>query len=453
MRLVNIFFSICMVWFLPRLSIAQLSIQISSRQEIYNRMQFPSDAVSATLKQDATMLRTFLSTSDRTSIYTGSLGFPWQVSTVHLHKDFYDTFTRDNNYALQHTAEYVYDFGTNRYHAITNGADRINLFLKNIYKISSRELLGFLHVEYTFQNGTDPYPAYYAIGLSYSSDNGSHWRFCGDIIRTYNTAADVRCNIGGAPYICKGDTFYVYFNEADSAFHNFPSVACAPRKDVITAAKAGHVVPWRKYNGNGSWAAEACAAVLHGRPGLGAEIISRPYLSSSPAVTLDTHGDAAYCSALKKFLLLIKAGWSLFLLESSDGLAWNNPTLVAINDSDPHGKLPSYPYFASLSGDASDDCSVVGKNFTIFYLNMLYPPIWPDCVDPSNAHTPCKPCTTGTPPPCITPPFSCRSSPVYIGNGCGYNYPGDCSGGWRKDGTDFSLWQIKVSTESPAKGK
>ena len=126
---------------------AQSRIQLSSRQEIYGRMQFPCDAVSATLRQDANMLRTFLSSYDRTAVYTGSLRYPWQVSTVHMHKDFYDKFNVGDSFALKHTAEYAYDFGSDRYHAITHGADNVNLVLKNIYKISSGELLGFLHVE------------------------------------------------------------------------------------------------------------------------------------------------------------------------------------------------------------------------------------------------------------------------------------------------------------------
>jgi hypothetical protein len=350
------------ILFFPTLSAsAQVAITASEPELLYATMPCRCDAVSATLKKDSSNLWTFLSSWDRTYKYSGSMDYPWQDNVLIMHSNYYKMFS---TYAKQHTAEYAYDFGTKRYHEIRNGSDRINLYLKNVHKIGSNELLGFLHVEYTFQDGVNPYPAYYSIALCHSTNNGDHWTFCGDIIRTNNIRADNRCNIGGAAYVIKDGNYYIYFNEVDQNYEKFPSVACADTGAVNIAARNGQVTEWKKFNSSGNWNIVACSS----NPGLGSRIIPESIMPFP-----DMHADAAYCNYLKKYLLAMKSSNNLYILSSTDGINWNNPQLVAqYNNST--GRIPSYPYFASLSSDANEDCSIVGKQFSVYYINMLYEP-------------------------------------------------------------------------------
>lgn len=340
-------------------------IIISSPELIYKEMDYPCDAVSATLKKDSSILYTILPSWDRTYIYEGTIEYPWQKKTLFLHKDFYKIFSE---YAKKHTAEYEYDFGTKNYSEIKNGADKICLYLKNVYKVSSNELLGFIHVEYVFQDGKNPYPAYYSIALAYSNNNGRLWNFCGDIIRTFNISPDTRCNIGGAAYIIKDKYFYVFFNEVDAYFNKYPCVARAPVSLVIEEARHGRVVNWEKYAGNEKWEIVACSK----KPGLGFRIIPDSILPN-----IDMHSDAAYCSALKMYLIAVNSNNNLYILQSKDGIKWEKPIQIASWDKATN-RIPVYPYFASLGRDSNDDCSIVGKEFSIFFLNVLFEPISKD---------------------------------------------------------------------------
>lgn len=341
---------------------AQQAIAVSGVRLMYATMPWPCDAVSATLKKDPANLWTFLSSWDRTYKYLGTLENPWRDKVVIKHAYYYDEFS---DYAIQHSAEYVYDYGTSRYQGIKDGGGPVSLYLKNVHTIGPKELLGFLHVEYLFQDGSNPYPSYYSIALCHSTNNGDHWTFCGDIIRTNNTHSDGRCNIGGAAYILKDGYYYVYFNEVDTNYNVFPSVARADTAVVNAAARAGRVSEWRKYSGNGAWNEPACSRA----PGLGVRIIPESVLPSP-----DMHADAAYCSCLKEYLLALRSISNLYLLRSSDGIEWHSPQLLAARDSITL-RIPSYPYFASLDKDASEDCSIVGREFSVYFLNVLYEPV------------------------------------------------------------------------------
>jgi hypothetical protein len=389
-------------------AISQPLLSISQPQQKYSAMIFPCDAVSATLKQDTNTLITFLSSADRTYTYSGPIDGLWKKSTMTMHADFYGSFS---SYALRNTAEYAYDHWVDssghinpKYHVIENAGSKVNLYLKNVHRIGPNELLGFLHVEYIYQDEANPYPAYYSIALSHSTNNGVSWTFCGDIIRTNNTSADSRCNIGGAAYIIKDGCYYVYFNEVDGAFRQFPSVACAETSEVNSAARMGQITDWRKFNSvTNAFDIVACS----GTPGLGSKIIPETMLPS-----LDMHTDAAYCSALSQYLLIVKSSNNLYLLRSRNGIAWSNPQKFASVNSSTM-RVPSYPFFASLASDANEDCSIVGKSFYIYFTNILYPP----------------------------------DSPGKAGwNGCPkYKGKGGCRwGAWRADGTDLALWRVKV---------
>ena len=53
---------------------------------------------------------------------------------------------------------------------------------QSLYKIASNELLAFNHIE-KMKCGPAFGCDYYATGISYSSDNGRSWTFCGEIVK------------------------------------------------------------------------------------------------------------------------------------------------------------------------------------------------------------------------------------------------------------------------------
>jgi len=247
-----------------------------------------------------------------------------------------------------------------------------NIYLKNVFDLGNGELIGFLHLEYLkgTQGSLNPacaqcpfYPAIYRISLCHSENSGKSWTFCGDIIGASDSRPG-QCNIGGVAYVTVGDYFYVYFNEKSPTSAAYPAVARALKKDVIDSVRKTppRVAGWHKYNGaSGNWDQD-------GISGLGTQILS--------GENLDLHADAAYCVACKRYLLTVRDNGKngLYLYQSVNGLEWKNPQFLAADYTE-NGVLyqPVFPYFASLSGDANTDCSVVGMEFFIYYIAQHFP--------------------------------------------------------------------------------
>jgi hypothetical protein len=366
--------------------------------------KFPCDAVCATVRQNNGKLHTYSSSFDRTYRYTGTAEKPWQNIKLHMNVSYFDNLS---TYAQEHTSEYVFDFGTPRYHRIENAGDSVGFYFKNIYRVDAGELIGFVHAEYYHQGRppqhaeADVYPAYYSIGLCRSANNGNSWTFCGDILRPFmNYTGDASFNIGGAPCLVVGDYLYIYFNEVNSVFDFYPGVARAKLRDVIDSARIGHVAAWKKWTGDTTWNADACG-IAGKKEGLGNRVIPASVLNG----IIDVHTDAAYCSSIKKYLITATLHDTLFILQSEDGLSWKNPQLVAGNNLGTAGSIPQFPFFVSISGQSSKDYTVIGNKFYIYFLNRLPSPL----------------------------------------NKCP-NPPGNeqCIGEFRKDGTDFPLWRVLV---------
>lgn len=259
-----------------------------------------------------------------------------------------------------------------------------NAYIPNVYQCPGGGLVGFVHIESSKGNPTEnPAPppgnnwfygdrgansVRYSIGIAYSGDNGEHWSYCGDVICSGNQ--DGNCgtnNIGGIPYVVHNDSLYVYFNEFDAGNNRRIGVARAKAGDVIAAAQAGNVTLWEKYTDPG-WSTDALASGNYG-----ADIV--PHISGISLY--DTHADAAYCSPLSTFLLLAQTSGNgkLLLYSSYDGLHWNSNPAYLDDNYDCSGTPvvcteQPHAFFVSFNLDGSNDCTIVGKEFYVYYLHQ-----------------------------------------------------------------------------------
>jgi hypothetical protein len=209
----------------------------------------------------------------------------------------------------------------------------------NLYKCNDGSLIGFVHVETA--GATDAVNCKFRTGLAYSVDQGDHWKYLGDILRTQQ---DGFHNMGGLPYIVVGERLYVYFNDYPRSGGEVEAVARAKISDVLAAAKRGTVCTWKKY-ASGQWNED-------GLTGAGSNIF--PW---------DSHADAAYCRPYGKYLRTGWNGGTLYLLSSTDGINWGDQKVLY----SALGEVP-YSFFAGLDG-GSDDCSEVGNAFSIYFPN------------------------------------------------------------------------------------
>ena len=129
-------------------------------------------------------------------------------------------------------------------------------------------------------------------------------------------------------------------------------MARAPLRDVAEAAARHQVTTWHKYR-DGRWDTPG----LSGVPG--SNIIPRVYGGE------DLHSDAAYCTALGKYLLTVQTGSAhkLLLFSSADGITWSQE---AILDETEDAVLQPYSAFVDFNSP-SNDGSVVDGEFYIYF--------------------------------------------------------------------------------------
>ncbi len=253
-----------------------------------------------------------------------------------------------------------------------------NAYITNIYECANGGCVGFVHLESSkgnpfhagnwFYCDSNSNSVRYSIGLAYSTDTGESRIYCGDIIAAGNPDGNCgRNNIGGIPYVVRNDSLYVYFNEYDAANRKRISVARASILAVQKAAEKGTVSLWEKY-GEAGWQGGALA-----QGNFGANIIPK----WSDVSFYDTHSDAAYCPALKKYVLLVCTGGNgkLLLYTSLDALHWGKNPVIIEDEYDCSGEPPVcteqiHAFIVSFNRDASPDCSVVGKEFYVYYIRQ-----------------------------------------------------------------------------------
>jgi hypothetical protein len=218
-------------------------------------------------------------------------------------------------------------------------------WIENIYQTADGALLAFCHVEQA-----DPTTSgWWAGGLAYSTDGGQTFTILGKTIATQlrdtNGAGN---NIAGMPYVIKDGYFYVYFTEAGQ-----PAVARAPVAEVLDAARRGTVSLWSKYY-NGGWESG-------GRNGP-----ASPIITASTVNDYGTHGDAAYSTYLKRYILVGGTGGSgrgVYLAFGDDVASFDVPSWIQSGST----TAPSLsPYETIVNTDGTDN-GVVGQSFYVYF--------------------------------------------------------------------------------------
>jgi hypothetical protein len=235
-----------------------------------------------------------------------------------------------------------------------NGHANQGLWIMSIYKISEKELLGFIHTEscYNLDLPCREEWKLFTIGLGYSKDNGESWKFLGDIVRPYNyDQPDKNINVGGVGYVVIGDQFQIFFQDYDENGRPRAGTARANIVQVIEAARKGASFEWKKYR-DGQWNEP-------GLTGLSDDILANLDFGNN------MHCKAAYAPSIDKYLLLTWGNRNgkpeLYVLASSDGLSWE--VAETITDHNTSSRI-MYPFFGSLY---SDDVHEVGNEFNIYW--------------------------------------------------------------------------------------
>jgi len=217
-------------------------------------------------------------------------------------------------------------------------ADERGIWILGMYETDDGHLLGLTHSEVRYPGKQQQF----ALGIGYSKDHGQSWTYCGEIIK----AADPHKNVGGGAYHVVGDYLQVYYNDTEGQ-----CMARAQLRDVLRRARSHRVGKWLKYR-KGKWDMPGLAPTSGSPlfPGKGGE---------------DVHSDAAYCTALKTYLLTVQTHGrgQLLLYASSDGVEWELETVV---DSNNDGLIQPYSTFVDFDGPTRD-CHQVDGDFYIYF--------------------------------------------------------------------------------------
>ncbi|TAN38839.1 MAG: hypothetical protein EPN23_00895 [Verrucomicrobia bacterium] len=235
------------------------------------------------------------------------------------------------------------------YNGYYQNMQEAGLWILALHQLENGDLLAITHAELQYPTNK----IYrFRLGLGYSTDKGAHFTYCGEIIK----AADDITNVGGGAYILRDGYIYAYYNDGDPVTkERRECVARAKLDDVVQAAARHQVTTWNRYR-DGRWATPA----LSDTPG--SNILPRVYGGE------DLHSDAAYCTALDRYLMTVQthSAHKLLLFASTDGLDWKQAAIV-----DETAEKVMQPYAAFVDYNSpTDDGLVVGGQFYIYYPRM-----------------------------------------------------------------------------------
>jgi hypothetical protein len=224
-------------------------------------------------------------------------------------------------------------------------------WIANTYRTAEGHLLAFCHIE----NADPGTIGWWALGLAYSTDNGSSFVKLGHIVGQHVKGTAETGNIYGIPYVVKDGYFHIYYGDVTSAESRSvePAVARAPVSEVLDAAKRGTASPWHKYY-NGGWT----------EPGLNGNA-STPIIPDG--VLYSTHGDAAYSTYLGKYLISGHTGHlgkGVYLTFSDDAVNYELPSWIQSSQVTDRDSLSPYETIVNLDGS---DNGVVGQSFYVYY--------------------------------------------------------------------------------------
>ena len=243
------------------------------------------------------------------------------------------------------------------------------LWVQSFYKCEDGMLIGFTHRE-DLSKDLD-YPQSYHVGFSVSYDNGQHWKYLGDVLGTCcNYISKNRCggkfpNVGGVPFFAgKDGYFYFYFNEHNQNYERYVSGARLPIKETIESVRRGEAPASlvKKYSGNGVWDTEPKFGVA---ARMLPENLEDVRFIEEIGYKYDCHSDAAYCSALDKYVLIVQSARQVIMFLSDDGASWNDHRVLF--NAEPDIGLCYYSTIVGLDDEASDDFSTIGSDFYVYF--------------------------------------------------------------------------------------
>jgi len=314
------------------------TITVGQGELIYTLDEIPIryDGTLSTLRKDGKTMCFFSSFGcrikpggNRRSRHSWFSGPPEDPLKVHLSSKTEQELWDDNGY----------------YH----GTKEAGLWILAIHQLKNGDLLAITHAELQYANDQT---YHYRLGLGYSTDQGEHFTYCGEIVQP----ADDTANVGGGAYILRDKYIYAYYNDVDPVSHKrLECVARANLEAVVSAAAKHQVTVWNRYR-EGQWNIPALSATP------GSNILPRAYGGE------DLHSDAAYCTALDRYLMTVQThgAHKLLLFSSKDGLDWKQAAIV-----DETAENVMQPYAAFVDYDSpTDDGLVVGNHFYIYYPRM-----------------------------------------------------------------------------------
>ena len=311
------------------------TLKVGKAELIYSQDEIPIcyDGTVCTLRKDGKNMCFFSSFGcrlkpgfNRRSRHSWFSGPPEDPLKVHL---------------LSKTEEEFWDY--NGYYQNTKEA---GIWVLAMHQLKNGNLLAITHAELLYSTNKT-YRV--RLGLGYSTDKGKHFTYCGEIVKP----ADDEANVGGGAYILREGYIYAYYNDGEPVTHKrLECVARAKLDEVVRAAAKHQVTPWNRYR-NGQWDTPALSATP------GSDILPRAYGSE------DLHSDAAYCTALGRYLMTVTVyrDHKLLLFSSTDGLDWKQAAIV---DETYENVMQPYAAFVDYK-NPTDDGLVVGGQFYIYY--------------------------------------------------------------------------------------
>lgn len=329
---------------LSTVSVQAQQIQLGQLELIYTEDEIPIryDGSLSTLRKDGEMfffhsfgcrLETTLERRSRHSWHKGPADDPLKCHVV------------------SRTDKELWDYNGYYQDQIEKG-----IWILGMYECPNSDLLAITHAE--LNNAAKGarnrrHEQRFALGLGYSTNRGLDWTYCGEIVRP----TDDRHNVGGGAYLIVGEYIYVYFNdiaprETRARSTRLHCVARSELASVVKAAAKHQVTTWHKYR-DGNWDVPG----LSGEPG--DDLI--PHVVGGE----DLHADAAYCTALGKYLLTVQthSAGRLLLFSSPDGVDWELATTV---DRISSGAIQPYSSFVDFDGPSAD-CHTVDDDFFIYF--------------------------------------------------------------------------------------
>lgn len=228
------------------------------------------------------------------------------------------------------------------------------MWVQSFYMHSDGTLVGFVHREkYHFRDEKKSIFDFYT-GLAISVDGGYSWKYVGDVLSNPLNDGKHCPNMGGVPFFVVDDRFQFFYNEHPAEGKGYVSAARCEVEETVAALKAGRLPKVVKYGGEGLWNVD-------GMTGVGADILPVDGWHH------DSHADAAWCPALGRYLLTIQTGVNseLLMYLSADGERFDE--CVKLCPKSEPGYFYSYSTFVGISDDSSDDMSVIGRDFYIYY--------------------------------------------------------------------------------------